>query len=223
MATRLYLPSLGDSPLDSLAVGAGWTHELGLTRGPLMPEKADTALATVTSYFPDNHTDYYAVRQFVSPPLSAAHDFTSGDTISYVISTFEENLAANARVTACVRVVSGDGLTERGTPSAVAVLYNSNEFTTAWRTRITPANTCAEVSAQAGDRIVVEFGLRPTTPNVDYSASLRFGDPSGDDFALTINLTTDLCPWVELSPDLSFTPEPVAGAGGFMSLMRGMW
>jgi hypothetical protein len=38
------------------------------------------------------------------------------------------------------------------------------------------------------------------------TVTLRFGDPTGTaDFALTGDLTTDLCPWVELSANLTFT------------------
>ena len=132
----------------------------------------------------------------------------------------EANYAANAHLAYIARVVSGDGATVRG------VLKSQTGFASEWSTmaatRIFSAAALAAVEAQAGDRIVIEVGATSWSGSNAYLLTMRYGDPTAtDDFELTAALTTDLCPWVELSPTLSFSEE---GAGAPADLfLDGVW
>lgn len=217
MATRFYLPSSGTSPLPSLAVHNVW-GSLGATffRAPTATIKAqNSALTDFTNTFPSTTTQYMCLAQWVSAPIEA-HDFTVDETVKLVVRGAESGLTADASPYISVRVVGGDGTTVRG---EIGGGYGSSEFVVAAETRIKDTVLSA-VSAQAGDRIVIELGARGLTPSIDYTWTERFGDPASvGDFALTDNLTTDLCPWVELSPTLTFVSSDfvAAGSGGVVA------
>jgi hypothetical protein len=114
------------------------------------------------------------------------------------------------------RVVSGDGGTVRGTVWVGTTV--TAEFSTSRLTRHVNALAGSSVSAQAGDRLVFEIGAQGATPSTAYDAMLRFGDPAATgDFTLEADSSSDLCPWVELSSNLSFS---VAAPDLFLD---GMW
>jgi hypothetical protein len=82
-------------------------------------------------------------------------------------------------------------------------------------TRIHNARTngATAFSSQVGDRIIVEIGLHGVTPAAEL-IQMRIGDPNAtEDFALTAGLTTDLCPWVQLSRDVVFGTPPEEHSG----------
>ena len=75
-------------------------------------------------------------------------------------------------------------------------------------TRIRAATAITGFSAAAGDRLVLEIGIHGVTP-ANEIMQMRIGDPTAAaDFALTAALTTDLCPWGELSQTLTFGAPP---------------
>lgn len=103
-------------------------------------------------------------------------------------------------------ILISNGATIRG----VIGLYHatSTEFplmaSAATRIHSARVNGATAFSSQAGDRIIIEIGLHGVTPAAELT-QMRIGDPSGTaDFALTAALTTDLCPWVQLSRDVTF-------------------
>lgn len=209
MATRLYLPSSGASPLASLAVGAMWeTTSDVFFRAPTATAKTNTAISQFVDKPACATGQQEVFGQWVSAPLAAAHDFTAGETVSLVVSCMEGSTSANAHLAFCVRVVSGDGATQRGVLASQETY--STEFATSQATRIISGRALASVSAQVGDRIVIEIGIHSNTGVTSYWLYERFGDPSATgDFALTADLATDLCPWVELSPTLPFSGSTV--------------
>lgn len=208
MATRFYLPSAGDSPLPALAINAAWEHTgAAFYRAPAVTTKSNTALTNFDGIFPDNTTDQMCWGQWVSAALASGHDFTAGETCGVIVSCLEENAAVDAYLYMSVRAVSGDGATVRGNIMASAQV-GAQEFPTTVATR-GASSACSVLSAQAGDRIVIELGVQGITPSTTYYARMRFGDPTATaDFALTQGLTTDLCPWVEFSADLAFVAPP---------------
>lgn len=213
MATRLYLPASGTAPLASLAYDANWELSTSAVRSPTSTTKANTALANTVLTWPDNATAQWVWWQFQSQTMKAGYSWTTADTVSMVIRGLEGNAAVDSHVAYSVRVVSADGTTVRGTVG----LYHatSTEFTTSALTRIHDARTngASNFTSYIGDRIIVEIGLHGATPSVSYTVTMRVGDPSGTaDFALTAGLTTDLCPWVELSRTVTFGNAPLVGS-----------
>ena len=216
MATRLYLPASGTPPLDTLAVDTNWELTNGLVRLPCFITKQDTALATTQMTWPATATQQWCWWQFQSDVLKYAYDWLTTDTVSMVIGKCAETSnKGDSHLAYVVRVVSGDGTTIRG----VIGLYHatSTEFPliASAATRIHNARTAGATAfaSQAGDRIIVEVGLHGFTPASEL-IQMRIGDPSAiDDFALTAGLTTDLCPWVELSRDVQFGAAPEEHSG----------
>lgn len=217
MATRFYLPASGTPPLGSLAVNGNWERTDGLVRLPCDLVKSDTALATDTRAWLNGSTQQWCWWQYQSRPMLAAYNWTISDTVSMVIGKCgETSLSDDSHLAYVVRAVSGDGGTVRG----IIGLYHatSSEFPViaSAATRIHNARTdgATDFSSQLGDRIIIEIGLHGVTPALE-NIQMRNGDPSATtDFALTAGLTTDLCPWVQLSRDVqiySALPSVIMG------------
>lgn len=224
MATRFYLPASGSAPI-SVTPAAYWDLTTSYIARPTGTTKSNTALAAGTARantgsLPSSTLDV----QFVSGPLTAQ---TISGTLSMVLMGLESFTSANAWLDVVVRVVSGDGVLERGvlwagspndTESSSGGAENE-EFSLSNETRIKNAVTLSSVDASSGDRVVIEVGARYATTNTARTTTRRYGDPSaGTDYALTSGLTsTTGVPWVEFSATLAFsTPGVFAGsrAGG---------
>lgn len=205
MATRFYLPSSGTSPLASLAVGSEWEGAVStFYRAPTLTTKQDTAMTDFSARFLSNDIRDDCWAQWVSPPLSSAHTFTTSETVAWIVRVVEADSTCNAYLRIAVRVVSNDGGTVRGTPRSLISVSNEHPLSPNTRYRSDLALS-SEVAAQAGDRIVLELGCRGVTPATTYDVTNRFGDDADlDDFALGSS-TDDLCPWIELSADLAFS------------------
>jgi hypothetical protein len=218
MATRLYLPASGTPPLPSLAKDSQWELETGLVRLPCFTIKQNTALATSQRTWPAGTTQQWCWWQFQSDILKYAYNWLATDTVSMVIGKCAETTSSgDTHLAYVVRVVSGDGATIRG----VIGLYHatSTEFplmaSAATRIHNARTNGATAFASQPGDRIIIEIGLHGVTPALEL-IQMRIGDPSAiNDFALTAGLTTDLCPWVQLSRDVVFgtPPEEHSGSG----------
>jgi hypothetical protein len=215
MATRLYFPSSSTPPLASLARDANWELPTGssnpaIARHLSLTTKSNTALTTSQLTWPATATQQWLWWQFQTDTLASGFSFLTSHTISMVIGKCAETSSGgDSHLAFSLRVVSGDGATVRGT----LLLYHttSTEFplraSAATRIHSARAFTSA-VTAQAGDRLVLEIGLHGVTPAAEL-IDMRIGDPSATaDFALTAALTTDLCPWWEVSPTLTFGAAP---------------
>jgi len=187
--TRLYLPSSGSAPV-SPAFGSGWEESGSASRRPLNLTLQNTAMTNVEigytfSVVPADCLMY----QFVSPPMAAS--LMSG-TWRAVVGNREVNSGGDQVLQVMVRVVSGDGLTERvvlyagQTPTTVSTDPDDQNYEMAlnssYLTRVLSGAVPNTVVA-AGDRLVVEMGFRScrATPGQAW-AELRLGDPaSGTD------------------------------------------
>lgn len=205
--TRIYLPSSGAAPLGTIDPDAAWESQASsFYRAPAVYEKSDTALTDITSEAPNTNNQDMLFAQFVSGTLDSAYEFTAADTVRIIVRCAEENLSVDAKLAYCVRVVSGDGATVRGT--LLALSRGATEFATTPTTRTVVVADLTPVSAQEGDRIVVEVGAYLDSPATGYDITLRHGDAAAtDDFAFAA-LTTDLCPWVEITPAVEWTFGP---------------
>ena len=217
MATKFYLPASGTSPLNSLAVAAGWAHNAsGFARAPMSTTKGSTSIASRNGSFPDNNSDSMCTGQWVSPGITAAFAFTTSHTITAAVRCYEANAQVDAHLALIVRVVSNDGTTVRGT------IYDKRstgtEYSTTAGSRVINALALTgNVNAQMGDRIVVEVGTYGVTPNITYNWTQQFGESSATDLTTTEDVTAQNNPWVELSPTLNFvaqinTTQPTYGS-----------
>lgn len=217
MATRFYLPDTGTAPYVP-SIMTGWEATGGVTAFPTDTIKTNTATnggaarpknSTVAN---DDRLDriYITGRQLASQTIAVG-------TFSAVIRAIQSAATTDAWLQTMLRVVSADGTTQRGLIYAgstavteVATVGNeAEEYGTVSSTRIKNAIATSAVTAQAGDRLQIEIGARINGTTTTDTFTHRYGDPSATgDFALTSGLTTDLCPWVELSQTLVFLPVP---------------
>lgn len=204
MATRFYFQSSGaGSPSVNPSVDAGWEITTGFNRRKT-PYKNLTNFQISTVSFssptvPITTTQDILCLQWTSEPIRA--QVITG-TFSLVIGTSESDLGTNATLAVLLKVVSQDGSISRGT--LFSVFGTDTEFGTSEATRIVNAQNVSSVTAQDGDRLVIEIGVTVTSPSVGTGqATLYYGVvPGAADFALTSGLTTLLNAWWELSQDL---------------------
>jgi len=208
MATRFYFPSSGVAP-SSPTVDTLWERQIAaFTRYPAPTTKTDTPLTDVSALFGATTSSQTLWAQFISEPLDVDQAISGTGTV--IIRTLEGGSTEDAHLAFVVRVMVGDTSTERGTLwSSIA---STSEFPTGTpATRRHSGVALSAVNALAGDRLCAELGVVGVTPANAANITLRIGDPSGTaDFANTVGLTTDLCPWWELSQTLTFG-TPAAG------------
>lgn len=208
MATRFYLPSSGTAPLASLAVDANWELTDGLSRRPMDVVKSNTSIVQKSALWSSATTQQWCWVQYQSKRLAAGYTWTTGDLVSMVIKVAESIPQGDSHLAYVVRVVSGDGATIRGIIGlfhATSTEYPTSLANIATRIHSDKADGATNFSSQAGDRIIIEIGHHGVSPDTGATVYHNLGDPSATaDYALTAALTTDLCPWVELSRTVSF-------------------
>lgn len=207
MATRLYLP-LSVASQVSPAFDAEWENTGSAIRNQTHTVKQASTLATSTLTVPASNTVPYdlLVGQWVSQPLDSNQTITG--TVKGQIRVHESNAAADLRAQLIIRVVTRDGSTVRGTLLAADTGVLANEFTTSLTNRQFPVglrtNTLTSVSAQTGDRVVIEVGLRQHTSGISRTSQFSLGDSAASDLAEDETSTAANNPWLELSQSLTF-------------------
>lgn len=202
MATRLYGVATTAAPV-SPGFDAGWQSTTGAVRRSLSTSKAaatETRSAVAITSGANNECLGF---QLVSPPLNAG---AIAGTVTIMTRGRElattDNVDRRAR---CAYVVSRDGSTVRGT--LLAQGFDTGATTELGTTlagyRAANATALSSVTAQQGDRIVVELGYgmsgTGTTPQFDMVVG-----GNGTDHANADGDTTGAVPWVEFSQTLSF-------------------
>lgn len=206
MATRFYLPSAGTPPVGVTPTpDTGWEDTTGFSILPTSITKLGSAMADA-SFGDNNNADRDCmVRQYISAPIGS-QVIASGQTIKYQIRAQMNTADGDGIFTAIgIRVVSGDGTVVRGTILAV-----TRDGTLMTKTPTAATNrqftaSSSEVTALAGDRIVIEIGGGgdPSGGN-DHDFLLRIGDGAASDLLENDTTTTDLNPWVEFPNDIVF-------------------
>lgn len=142
-----------------------------------------------------------AIRQFVSPPLAAQ---TISGAVRMQMSVRDQSGSGDVTSRLCIRVVSNDGSTVRGTLLSVGD-YSAGSFwaggAVALRNKIfADGDALTEVVAQEGDRLVIEYGA--DNPSFDIINS-RVGAPEGtDDLPEDETETGALVGWIEFTNPL---------------------
>lgn len=216
-ATRFYLPSTGTATI-SPAFDSAWDDTSSVTSRPASTTRGTSAFAEITdTETSSSNTWDVCLGRYISEPLSAQ---TISGTVMGIIRARESNTAANARSQMVIRVVSGDGTTVRGTLLAQNnTTTNINEWVatttvTAARNARFPVGSAAaaltSVTAQQGDRIVIEVGGRAVnTSTTSYTLGMRFGENAAD---LADNETgvVEGAPWIDFSAGIQFFTAPTA-------------
>ena len=113
MATRFYLPSSG-SVGASPAFSASWEDTSIAIRLPAVTVSSSTAMTLIAKNGDtDTNDSDHLYGQWVSAPLESQTIATQ--TVKLQMRGQEENDRANQTLAMCLRVVSGDGSTVRGT------------------------------------------------------------------------------------------------------------
>jgi hypothetical protein len=199
-ATRFYLPSAGTStitPTFETAAGT-WTDISYAAPGHLRCQTTKTYTASGTKSTPNASAGNYLCNQYVSNPIAAQ---TISGMVSGEIAVTESNGNVNAYSLIIIKIVSREGTVTRGT--LLSRTRGIAEVTTTSLGRWTPAPVAINtITAESGDRIVVEVGI---------SCEVQTGANATMTF-LDNNTTTDLTegggntlnPWIEFSQDIIF-------------------
>jgi hypothetical protein len=205
-ATRFYLPSTGTAVI-SPAYAAGWVDTSAADNIRCVTQRTNT---TMNDEQTGNINTQILVlnRQYVSDPIAAQN--ITGTVKGQLLGM--ESAANQDMVSAIgVRVVSNDGSTVRGTLLSITYpVLAGNEYGTSHANRYTPVSTAvSSVTAQNGDRIVIEIGCyRYAAGNPPGRCTQRFGDDGATDLPEDQTTTTDTYnPWVEFSADFRFLPS----------------
>ena len=202
MATRLYGVATTAAPITP-AFDANWQDVTGAARRGLSLSKdaaTETRAAVAVTSGAGNETLGF---QLISDPLEAQ---TITGTVTLVTRGRElantDNIALRMH---SIRVVSNDGTTYRS-PNLIA--FGSGTLTTeltnalAGRVHLNVV-AVSSVSAQAGDRLVVEIGYGMNTTGTTPQYDMVIGG-NGTDHTTTDGDTTGTVAWVELSQNLAF-------------------
>ncbi len=197
MVTRYYFPDTG-AP-DVSPAYAGWTST-GADRRKCVTTKIASAFADKSIAGLGANTCF---RQYVSDPIEG--QIISG-TLKGQISCRATNASNFTEI--IVRVVSNDGSTFRGTlvnysASSTGMDTGATNTNRKFKTSISPI-TIIPVTAQPGDRIVIEVGVYSTGSG---TAWLNFGDSSVNDLPEDETSTAVYCPWVEFSQTIVEYPK----------------
>lgn len=187
MSLTFYLPSSG-APANSPAFETGYTDSSQADRIAATSTRGATALSSKSVNVSASGSNvYYLVRQYVLPQIKA-HDFTTSETFDLALRCLESAAGLDATLCLCIKIMSADCSTDRG--SLIDSRINTTEFGTSLQSRYcqTKAFT-ANRSAQAGDRLVLEFYARCDSPDAG-SISMDFGEDASTALSLS-NTDTD--------------------------------
>lgn len=205
MSRRWYLPSTGAAAVSPAF--AAWDDSSEADRLKMVTTRISSAMANkiVTDNF-GIVNEKQLWRQYVSDPL--APGAISG-TVSGQVRCSESLATANQdEVCLCVKVVSNDGSTLRGTLLALGFYGTTKEYPTgtAENRIIASAQALSSVTAQAGDRLVVEIGTRPSTLPLAAAPTIAavFGDDNASDLPADQTETSTFNPWIEFSQTIGF-------------------
>lgn len=204
MATRLYFPSTIGSDITPTA-DASWEAATPRHQGRVVTTKQGTGALTVQSMVAGEADSDTCIAQYVSDALSAQE--ISG-TVKGQFLCLSEDEALQLFSQCVLRIVSGDGLTVRGT---LLSAHNEPESST-WsflgiRNRAIPLAATSPaaltpVTAQGGDRLVIELGFRQAVAITGADGHIRFRDDGAD---LPENETASSGdPWMEFSANITF-------------------
>jgi hypothetical protein len=203
MAQRFY-PVVNTTeavPSISPAFDANWEVTGSATRRNLREKgntvvlsNTNTSLSTVITTTQD-----YLAWQFISQPLPQIN-FTTADTIQIVAYANQSVSTANASLAYVIKIISNDGATVRGT---LLTQFAGSAFGTSQASYSTGAVAfTGNVTAQAGDRLLVEVGCHCAAPSTSATINITFRDSTTSDYAGSGTTSPGFNTWIEISRDI---------------------
>jgi hypothetical protein len=205
MATRFYFQS-GTTPTVSPAFSASWDSTTGMVRLKMDTEKRSTAFLEYSNSQNPFSGSYAGVAQLVSRPLDGAQTITASGWRPPIVRVRNNGGNQGKELAFVARVCSNDGSTFRGTLLAFT-FSNGSDFQASPISLAPAQQSMSAVSAQDGDRIVIEIGFRNNTTGAGTN-SVELGDASSSDLGTTAGEANPYNPWTEfVSLDLTFQSE----------------
>lgn len=213
---------LAPAPACAPAVGAEWSQAsirrvaLLAARGAYSGMPLQAANGSNTLAVGGRHTSI----QGISGPLAAG--VISG-TVRAVQQALVTNVNSHMYLSMTVKVVSSDGATVRGV--LVASVNSSAEVTEGATTKTIGPVALTPVTAQAGDRLVVEFGVYRAASTILRAVNMSFGDPIAPpaDWPFTIGTAGAGVPWVEFALDDPIQPPTALAATATANSLTLTW
>jgi hypothetical protein len=169
-----------------------------------------------TTYYGSTNKDILK-QQWVSDPILA--QTISAQTVSAQMRAREDDSENSLFLAVGIRVVSNDGSTVRGTVLAVTRGGTQLAVHASTLTNRQVSATSTSVTAQDGDRIVIEIGAGgDPTVSTTHNFALRIGDNAASDLATGNSGTTDNNPWVEFANTITFDPGSQVITPGVLAL-----
>lgn len=208
MATRLYLSSLAVTDFTPTP-DASWEKTTGFVRRRLARAKTDLAAANTSIAGQGTAGNDTLLVQYISEPLNGAQTIGGGtETGGGQIRALEGAAGLDARMQAVLRVIASDGTTVRGTLIAHSAAALASEWPTGTAVNrkipLGGAVVLPSVSAQDGDRLVLEVGFRQHAASTSTGLVQSEANSAVGDLGVNETDNTELNPWFEFSQNLSF-------------------
>lgn len=204
MATRFYGVATSSVSGFSRTPDAGWQSTTGfVTRGLSTGKASGTEQLSNVNVTSGANNECLAF-QLVSPPLNPG---SISGTITVMSRGREVSGNDNIdRRSLCVRLVSSDGSTVRGTLLVQGFYAETTELpATVQGVRCANAQSLTSQTAQQDDRLVVEVGYGMAATGTSPQFDMAIGG-NGTDHTNAATDTTGTVPWFEFSQNLSFAP-----------------
>jgi hypothetical protein len=205
-ATRMYFPATTAAAV-SPTYDTGWNYNSEAGRYKLVSTKGSSAITVGTRIGAWTATAGQKAldRQYVSDPLSGAQ--TVSGTVKLQLMVREYATSDNVdQIILVMTVVSNDGGTVRGTLLSIGNYASTGEFinnATHRNKKGADGDSLNSVSAQDGDRIVVEIGYSNSTSATSPEGSAKWGE-NATDLPEDETQTTNGAGWIEFSANLTF-------------------
>lgn len=216
MSTRFYFPVSTAADV-SPAFDSGWNYTSEAVRRRLEDVKGTSDITVGTQIGPWTAGNYALDRQYVSDPL-AAQSISGTVKMQLMTREYDDTDNVGALLT-CIKVVSNDGSTVRGTLLSLGNYGPASEFINdpSHRNKTgADGDSLTAVSAQSGDRLVVEIGYTDGSLGITPEASAKWGERATD-LPENETQTTDGTGWIEFSADIQMRDQDITGAGNIAS------
>lgn len=210
MSTRFYIHRTG--PSVSLTPNGAWDDTAGLIRGRLRKQKDTLTQTSVSRTETSTDATFDALlTQYTSDPLDTAQSISG--TFDLCAAFFESNADANMVPHIHVWVSQGDTSTPRGV--LLTDFVDTQEFATTDTGLQIPQQTLSSVSAQVGDRIVVEIGYQAqNTTATGRTGRVRHGGNDATDMSAG-DTTTSHPGWCEFGTTIADAETRINWASKF--------